>query len=60
MSDEVSEPGGDTQAFRAFVQREPDQAPAPAADLRSVMPFVVVGAIVLVVVVTVILIIALG
>jgi len=60
MSDEVSEPGGNTQAFRAFVQREPAQAPAPSAGLRSIMPFVVVGAIVLVVVVAVVLIIALG
>jgi hypothetical protein len=56
MSDEYQDPSGNTQAFRAFAQRD-EPAPAP----RSNRPLIIGGVVAIVVIVLVVVaIVALG
>jgi hypothetical protein len=55
MSDELQDPSGNTQAFRAFVQRD-----EPAAPTRSNLPLIIGGAVAVLVIVLVVALLLLG
>jgi hypothetical protein len=57
MSDETQDPSGNTQAFRAFVQRD---EPAQTRSNRPLVIGVAVAAVLLVLVLVVVAIVALG
>jgi hypothetical protein len=54
MSDETQDPSGNTQAFRAFVQRD---EPAPT---RSNLPLIIGGAVAVLVILLVVALLFLG
>ncbi len=51
MADEYVDPSGTTDQFRAFVQSEPETAPAPA---RTRTPLIIGGVVAVVVVLAVV------
>ncbi len=56
MSDQYRDPSGDTQAFRAFVQRQ-----EPAAEpARSMLPWLIAGGIAVVLIATIALLLIIG
>jgi hypothetical protein len=55
MSDEYQDPSGNTQAFRAFAQRD-----EPAAQARSNLPLIIGGAVAVVVILLVVGLLLLG
>ena len=56
MSDQYRDPSGDTQAFRAFVQRpEP-----PAEPTRSMLPWLIAGGVAVVLIAVLALLLIVG